>query len=104
MTIEEIESLLKDALAQLDQAGITSLEKLKLGQLVNNLETQILMKSFDPLRDITHMTVVDVTKLRELIPQVRQVIRDQQKLTETVGKIIHIAKSGLMAAGVHIPV
>lgn len=103
MTIDEIFNLLKETQDQLQQAGINDIAKLKLERLIIDLETQLLMRSFDPLRDITNMTVVDVSQLRNLIPQVKQVINDEQKRIELVNRIVGIAKSALKGAGLPIP-
>lgn len=103
MTIDEIFNLLKETKGQLQQAGINDISKLKLERLIIDLETQLLMGSFDPLRDITSMTVVDVTQLRALIPQVKQVIDNEQKRIELINRIVGVAKTALKGAGLPIP-
>ena len=103
MTIDEIFNQLKEAQNQLKQAGINDLSKLRLERLILDLETELVMRSFDPLRDISNMTVVDVSQLRALIPQVKQVINDEQKRIELVNRIVHIAKTALKGAGLPIP-
>jgi hypothetical protein len=103
MTIDEIHKLLKDTREQLNQAGINDLSKLKLERLILDLETELIMRSFDPLRDISNMTVVDVSQLEALVPQVRQVIKNEQQRIELVTRITRIAKTALKGAGLPIP-
>ena len=106
MTINELLSMLRDANSELEQAGVddTDEAKLDLETLIIQLKRQIVMRSFDPLRDISQMTVVDVSQLRTLIPQLAEVIRQEERRTALIKRITHIARSALRGAGVPIPV
>ena len=102
MSINEMLDLLKEANRKLEQANITDDAKFELEGLIIQTKREIIRHSVDPLRDISNMTVVDVSKLRALIPELVQSIQDEQKRVSLLTKIISIAKGGLRAAGIPI--
>jgi hypothetical protein len=104
MTINDILDQLKQTNEQLNEAGIDDKAKHKLEGLIIDLETELVMQSFNPLRDISGMTVVDVSKLPDLQAELKQVIQDEQRRTQLVTRITGLAKSALTAAGVPLPV
>lgn len=103
MTIDDVLVLLKQTQTELNQAGIDDLSKLRLDRLILDLRTQMVTIAFDPLKDISNMTVVDISKLRLLIPQLKQVINDEGKRAELVSRITDIAKGALKGVGFPIP-
>ena len=104
MTINELLELLKQAKSKIEQANIDEddASRLELEGLIIQLKRQIIIGSTDPLRDISQMTVVDVSQLRDLLPQLIQVIQDEQRRVALITKIVNIAKNGLRGAGVPI--
>ena len=103
MKIQELLDQLKDAMAKLDDADITDEARDDLQLLINATERNIIRHSVDPLRDIGQMTVVDLSQLKTLTVQLGQEIKNEQKRTALVGKIITIAKGGLRGAGLPLP-
>lgn len=103
MNINEMLDLLNQTVAQLDRADINDDARFDLEGLIINTKREIIRHSVDPLRDIGQMTVVDVSQLRALTPQLAQVIKDEQKRTALVTRILNIAKAGLRGAGVPLP-
>src|SRR6184192_4328388 len=99
MTIQNILDELKNTDQQLAAAGIDDAAKHKLKGLIIDLKTELVMNSFDPLRDISSMTVVDVSQLPQLRQQLQQVIQDEQKRTALVQRITAIAARALSGAG-----
>ena len=104
MTIQNILDELKNTDQQLAAAGIDDAAKHKLKGLIIDLKTELVMNSFDPLRDISSMTVVDVSQLPQLRQQLQQVIQDEQKRTALVQRITAIAARALSGAGLPIPI
>ena len=103
MNINELLAQLNQTVAQLDEANINDDTRFDLEGLIIDTKRAIIRHSVDPLRDISQMTVVDVSQLRTLTPQLQQVIADEQKRTALVTRIISIAKAGLKGAGLPIP-
>jgi len=103
MKIQELLDQLKDAMSKLDDANITDEARDDLQLLINATERNIIRHSVDPLKDISQMTVVDVSQLRTLTAQLGQEIQNEQKRTALLGKIITIAKGGLRGAGLPLP-
>ncbi|HKG13659.1 MAG TPA: hypothetical protein VKB12_09970 [Pyrinomonadaceae bacterium] len=104
MSINEILDQLKATDDQLRKAGVDDVAKHRLKGLIIDLETELVMHSFDPLRDISAMTVVDVSKLPELRAELKAVIADEQRRTQLVTNITNIAKNALKAVGVALPI
>jgi hypothetical protein len=103
MTIQELLEQLKQAQVKLDQAGIEDDARFDLDDLIIQTKRAIIKHAVDPLRDISNMTVIDVSQLRALTAQLAGDIQDEQKRTALIGKIISIAKGGLRAVGLPIP-
>lgn len=103
MTIKKIYEKISECLNKLDNADIDDDAKLDLEILVIQLKKQLLLKAFDPLREINGVTIADVSKLEGLIKQIDQVIDDEKKRGETVKQVTAIAKIALKAAGLPIP-
>lgn len=103
MTIDEILNALRETQNKLNQAGVDDIPKMELEILLLQLERQLMLGAFDTLKDITTVTVVDTTKLRSLTEQLGKDIANEQKRTQTVTRIIGIAKSALRGAGMPIP-
>lgn len=103
MTIQEIETQLKAAKAALDDAGVDDDTKLDLEILILQLRKQMIIAGFDPLKELSSVTVADLSTLRDLVAQVDTVIKDEKQRVKIVQKIVSTAKIGLKAAGLPIP-
>ncbi len=103
MTVQELYELLEDALKKLDDANIDDESKIDLEILVLQLKRQIIVASFDPLKDLEKVTVANVSKLRQLTAEVGREIENEQKRVQLVQQIFTIAKMALKAGGVPIP-
>lgn len=103
MTVQELYELLEDVLKKLDDANIDDESKIDLEILVLQLKRQIIVASFDPLKDLEKVTVANVSKLRQLTAEVGREIENEQKRVQLVQQIITIAKMALKAGGVPIP-
>ncbi len=103
MTIQEIHVKLKEALTTLQSADIDDDTTLDLEILVLQLKKQLLLGGFDPLKELSGVTVADISKLPQLIQEVDVVIDNEAKRIKLVQKIISTAKIGLKAAGLPIP-
>jgi hypothetical protein len=103
MTINEMLDLLKDTVAKLDDANIDDEAKFELEDLVIETKRAIIKSAINPLKDISQMTVVDVSQLPALTKQLGEVIEQEKKRTALIGKIVGIAKGGLKGAGVPLP-
>lgn len=103
MTIKEIYEKLKEALSKLQSADTDDDATLDLEILVLQLKKQLLLGGFDPLKELSGVTVADVSKLPQLVQEVDQVIENEQKRVKLIQRIISTAKIGLKAAGLPIP-
>ena len=103
MDINELLGLLHQTVMQLDQANINDDARFDLEGVIIDTKRAIIRHSVDPLRDISQMTVIDVSQLRTLTPQLAQVIQDERKRAALITRIINIAKAGLRGAGVPLP-
>jgi hypothetical protein len=103
MNIKEISDNLNEALSKLQSAEIRDDQALDLEILVLQLQKQLLLSAFDPLKDLSGVTVADVSKLPALVQQVDMVIADEKARTKLVQTIISTAKIALKAAGLPIP-
>ncbi|MFQ5772894.1 MAG: hypothetical protein ACE5GS_00100 [Kiloniellaceae bacterium] len=102
MNAKELKELLEDVQKKLEDNDVDEIKQLELGILARQLQMQMLVGAFDPLKDLDAVTVVDLSQLRMLTQQVEQEIQNERKRGELVDKILLIAKSGLKAAGVPI--
>ena len=103
MTIQDILTTLQSTLQKLNDAGIDDDSRLDLQILVRQLQRQLLVAAFDPLKDIDSVTVADTSQLPGLVTQVQTAINTQNATNDIVEKIIATAKVALRAAGVAIP-
>jgi len=100
MTIQELEQQLQDTLDKLDDAGIDDASRRKLKILILQLQNEILTESFNTLKDMDDVSVVDTSQINGLVAQVETEIANEKARTALVEKIIGLAKTGLRAAGV----
>ena len=91
MNITEIYQKLREALIKLENGNIDDDTKLDLEILVIQLKKQLLLGGFDPLREISGVTIADISTLDELIGQVDKVIQEESKRTNLVKKIVATA-------------
>ena len=103
MTIKEIYEKLKEALSKLQSADTDDDATLDLEILVLQLKKQLLLGGFDPLKELSGVTVADVSKLPQLVQEVDKVIENEAKRVKLIQRIISTAKIGLKAAGLPIP-
>jgi hypothetical protein len=103
MTIKEIYEKLKEALSKLQSADTDDDATLDLEILVLQLKKQLLLGGFDPLKELSGVTVADVSKLPQLVQEVDEVIENETKRVKLIQRIISTAKIGLKAAGLPIP-
>jgi hypothetical protein len=103
MNIQEIYQNLCEALTKMEDGGIDDAAKLDLEILVIQLKKQLLLGIFDPLKEVSGVTVADVSKLNDLVGRVDEVIQDESARDKLVKKIVGTAKIGLKAAGLPIP-
>jgi hypothetical protein len=88
---------------QLNKAGVNDDARFDLESLIIEIKRSIIRHSVDPLRDISQMSVVDVSQIRELIPQLQRVIEDERNRTDLIMRIISVARGGLRGAGLPLP-
>jgi len=103
MTIQQIIDTLNDTFKKLDDAGIDDSTKRDLHILVLQLERELEVAAFDPLKDVDSITVVDTSQLTTLSQQVQQEIDNEKARVQLVQKLMSTAKIALRAAGVAIP-
>lgn len=103
MTIQEISDALNSTFQRLDDANIDDASKRDLHILVLQLQRELEVAAFDPLKDIDSVTVADTSQLKTLAAQVQQEIENEKARVQLVQKLIATAKITLRAAGVPIP-
>ena len=104
MNIQEIYDALVAAQEKLEEHEVEDDAQIDLEILVLQLKKQMLIAAFDPLKELESVTVADVTKLPDLIDKVDRDIANEKKRTALIKKITAVAKMGLRAAGLPIPV
>ena len=102
MTIQDIISKLQSTLDQLDDAGIKDSSARDLRILVLQLDKELEVAAFDPLKDLDSVTVADTKQLASLCDGVQQAIDDEKARVALVDKIVATAKVALRAGGVPI--
>lgn len=103
MTIQDILDTLQSTLDNLDDAGIKDSSRRDLQITVLQLERELEVAAFDPLKDIDSVTVADTSQLPVLAAQVQIEIDNEKARVALVQKLISTAKVGLRAAGVPLP-
>jgi hypothetical protein len=103
MTIQEIVDELNSTFEKLDSAGVNDGAKRDLHILVLQLERELEVGVFDPLKDVDAVTVADTSQLKVLGAQVQQEIDNEKSRVQLVQKLVATAKVALRAAGVPIP-
>lgn len=102
MNAEQIKSKLEEVRKKLEIEDVDKIKRLQLQILENQLEMEIEVGTFDPLKDLDSVTIIDLSQLNTLAQEVEEEIRNEKKRVATVDKIIALAKSGLKAAGLTI--
>ncbi len=64
MTLQDIISTLNSTFQKLDDAGIDDTSKRDLHILILQLERELEVAVFDPLKDIDSVTIADTSQLR----------------------------------------
>jgi hypothetical protein len=103
VTIQEVIDTLSSTFDKLDSAGIDDATKRDLRILILQLERELEVAAFDPLKDIDSVTVADTSQLKALATQVQQEIDNEKARVRLVSRLIATAKIALRAAGVPIP-
>jgi hypothetical protein len=103
MTLQDIISTLNSTFQKLDDAGIDDTSKRDLHILILQLERELEVAVFDPLKDIDSVTIADTSQLRVLAQQVQQEIDNEKARVKLLQKMIATAKVAVRAAGVPIP-
>ncbi len=104
MTIQEVYDALVTTREKLESEEVEEDERIDLEILILQLKKQLLIAAFDPLKDLNGITVADVAKLPNLVDRLDAVITKEKKRVELVRKIVTVAKIGLRAAGLPIPI
>lgn len=102
MTIQEISDALNSTFQRLDDANINDASKRDLHILILQLQRELEVAAFDPLKDIDSVTVADTSQLKTLTAQVQQEIDNEKARVQLVQKLIATSKIALRAAGVPI--
>ncbi len=103
MTIQDIVDKLTATQAKLDDANITDASTIDLQILLLQLQKELAVAAFNPLKDIDSITVADTSQLPGLVAQVQTAIDNQKATNAIVAKIIGTAKLALRGAGVPLP-
>ena len=101
MTLQDIISTLNSTFQKLDDAGIDDTSKRDLHILILQLERELEVAAFDPLKDIDSVKIADTSQLRVLAQQVQQEIDNEKARVKLLQKMIATAKVAVRAAGVH---
>ncbi len=89
-----------DALAELAPKDP---QRFDVKLLALQLEKEVIAGSFDVDKDISAITVVDLSKLKDLTSQLSQVTDQEQKRTQLVTQILNISKLALRSTGIPVP-
>jgi hypothetical protein len=102
MTLQELRDSLAQVRKRLEAENVDEAQRLELEILEKQIQMQIVVGTFDPLKELDGLGGVDVSKLKSLIPEVDRVIKQEQERAKLVGRIIGMAKTALRAAGVPV--
>lgn len=103
MTIRELTHLLDTTLNTLQREDIEDHAKLDLQILVFQLKRQLVVASFDPLKDLDSVTIADLSELSNLADEVEKEVANEARRVKLLQQITATAKIALKAAGVPIP-
>lgn len=103
MTLRGLISTLNSTFEKLDDAGVDDASKRDLHILVLQLERELEVTAFDPLKDLDSVTVADTSQLKVLAQEVQKEIDNEKVRVKLLQKIIATAKVTVRAAGVPIP-
>jgi hypothetical protein len=104
MTIQDLVAKLKETFDKLDEAGAADDRPTRdLHILLLQLEQELEVAAFDPLKDLDSVTVADTSSLAGLCDQVQAAIDDEKKRVDLVSKIVATAKIALRAGGIPVP-
>ena len=102
MNANEIKAKLEEVRKMLEAENVDKIKQIRLNILESQLEMEMEMGTFDPLKDLDAITIVDLSQLNRLTKSVGEEIENEKKRVELVDKIIAVAKSGLKATGLPI--
>lgn len=102
MNASEIKAKLEEVRKMLEAENVDKIKQIRLNILESQLEMEMEMGTFDPLKDLDAITIVDLSQLNRLTKSVGEEIENEKKRVELVDKIIAVAKSGLKATGLPI--
>jgi hypothetical protein len=102
MTLQELQQQLADLRAKLANADVDEAQQIDLEITEKQIQMQIIVGTFDPLKTLDGLGGVDLSKIEQLIPQVDQVIKNEIARAKLVTQVISIAKTALRAAGLPI--
>ena len=100
MTIQELNTQLSSLQASLEgSTDPTSASALALRILSLQVQQQLIVAAFDPLKSLDGVSVANVSELEKLIPEAQKAIDDGNSQVELVNKIVATATVVLRAAG-----
>jgi uncharacterized protein YfbU (UPF0304 family) len=102
MNANDIKANLEKVRKTLESENVDKIKRLELQILENQLEMQMEVGTFDPLKDLDSVTIVDLSQLNALVQEVENEIQNEIERGKLVDKVILLAKSGLKAAGLPI--
>ncbi|MCU1284069.1 MAG: hypothetical protein JWO13_419 [Acidobacteriales bacterium] len=104
MTVESLITRLQETFDRLELADATDNRSARdLHILLLQLQQELAVAAFDPLKDLDKVSVADTSKLASLCDDVQASINDEKKRVDLVEKIVATAKIALRAGGVPIP-
>lgn len=103
MTLQDLLDQFNATSDKLEQLAPNDPQRFDLKLLALHLEKEIIAGSFDVDKDISAITIVDLSKLKELTDQLSQATDQEQKRTQLVSQIINISKLALRSTGIPVP-
>jgi hypothetical protein len=102
MNIQETYDQLQKCVDKLESKNVNGIAKIDLEILAHQIKKQMLAGEFDPLKELDHVTIPNVSKLPEMINLVSDVIVDEKERVDIINKIISLTKMGLYATGLNL--
>jgi hypothetical protein len=103
MTLQELFDTLDSTLQKLEEANIDEPSKWDLEILVLHLKREMYRAVFNPLKELDKVGVVDTSELTRLAGEVQGFVRQEERRSEVVTKLVATARLAIQAAGVDIP-